>query len=389
VTGRIKDVIIRAGRHVFPYEIEEIVAGVPGVRRGGVAVFAAPAPEAEAARGGGRSDVERVVIVAETRVADAGERDELRDRIAGAAAATIGAAPDDIVLVPSRTVPKTSSGKTRRAECRARYLAGELAARPSPRWQALALGARAALPLARRAARAVGEVAYAAWFWTWYGLLAVPAWTLAVTVPGERARWRAVAAVVRAFFALAAIRVSLDAGAALRARPCVVVLNHASFLDAIALVAVLPPGFSFVAKSELLRRPLLPRALRRLGVLFVERFDARRSVEDAARLEDPLHEDRSLVVFPEGTNRRDPGVHPFHLGAFLAAARAGVPLVPGAIIGTRAILPSDRWFPRRAHVAVTLSPTLRAESASWRAAVDLRDRARAAIVEATGEPLIG
>jgi 1-acyl-sn-glycerol-3-phosphate acyltransferase len=382
VTGRIKDVIIRAGRHVFPYELEEIVAGVPGVRRGGVAVFATPG-------GGARADIEQLVIVAETRVADAGERDELRTRIAGAAAATIGAAPDDVVLVPPRAVPKTSSGKTRRAACRALYLGGRLGAEPSPRRQALALGARAALPLARRAARGMGAVAYAAWFWTCYALLAVPAWTLAATVPGERARWRAVAAVVRAFFAATGIPVSLEAGAALRARPCVVVLNHASFIDAIALLAVLPPGFSFVAKSELLRRPLLPRALRRLGVLFVERFDARRSVEDAARLEDPLHEARSLVAFPEGTNRRGPGVYPFHLGAFLAAARAGVAVVPGTIIGTRAVLRADRWFPRRARIVVALLPPLRAESASWRAAVDLRDRARAAIVEALGEAPVG
>jgi 1-acyl-sn-glycerol-3-phosphate acyltransferase len=387
VTGRIKDVIIRAGRHVFPYELEEVVAAVPGVRRGGVAVFAAPAPAA--APDGGRADSERLVVVAETRLADAAARDDLRARIAGAAAAVVGAAPDDIVLAPPRAVPKTSSGKTRRAACRARYLGGELGAEPSPRRQALALAARAALPLTRRAARGAHAVAYAAWFWTCYALLAVPAWTLAVTVPGERARWRAVAAVIRAFFAATGIPVSLEAGAALRARPCVVVLNHASFIDAIALVAVLPPGFSFVAKSELLRRPLLPRALRRLGVLFVERFDARRSVEDAARLEDPLHEDRSLVAFPEGTDRRGPGVYPFHLGAFLAAARAGVPVVPGTITGTRAVLPSDRWFPRRARIDVALLPPMRAESASWRAAVDLRDRARAAIVEALREAPIG
>ena len=61
VTGRIKDIIIRAGRHIYPQEIEEAVGEIPGVRKGCVAVFGAPDP---------RSETEKVVVLAETRETD-------------------------------------------------------------------------------------------------------------------------------------------------------------------------------------------------------------------------------------------------------------------------------------------------------------------------------
>ena len=58
ITGRIKDIIIRAGRHLYPQEIEEAVAEIPGIRKGGVAVFGVTDRS---------SGTERVVVLAETR----------------------------------------------------------------------------------------------------------------------------------------------------------------------------------------------------------------------------------------------------------------------------------------------------------------------------------
>jgi 1-acyl-sn-glycerol-3-phosphate acyltransferase len=380
VSGRSKDVIIRAGRHIFPYELEETVAAVPGVRRGGVAVFSAPDE---------RTGTERLVVVAETRGRDGGGHAELRDQIDAAAAALLGSTPDEIVLVPPRTVPKTSSGKTRRAACRAQYLRGELGERRSVRLQVAALGARVLVPLARRALARIGSLAFAIRFWACWGLLAVPAWLFAAALPGERLRWRAVSAIARAFFRLAGIPIALQGRDQLPDRPSVLVFNHASYIDAIVLLAVLPPGFSFVGKSELAANPLLGGPLRRLGLVFVERFDPRQSLEDAALLEQRVRQGGSLVLFPEGTNRRTPGLFPFHLGAFLAAAHAGAPIVPGVITGARTVLRADQWFPRRAPITVTLLPALAPESDTWGGAVALRDRARETIAVRAGEPLVG
>jgi 1-acyl-sn-glycerol-3-phosphate acyltransferase len=379
VSGRSKDVIIRAGRHVFPYELEDAVGTMPGMRRGGVAVFSCPDD---------RLGTERVVIVAETRERDPARLAELRARIDERSAALLGTAAEEIVLAPPRTVPKTSSGKTRRAACRQMYLAGELGRRRSLRRQMAALAVRALAPQALRAARRVAEVAYASWFWLWFGLLAVPAWALAVAVPGARRRRRAVSAVARAFFAIAGARLEARGLQRLPDRPCVLVMNHPSYLDGLVAMAVLPPGFDVAAKRELLDNPLLRAALPRLGLTFVERFDARQGVEDAARLAQRLRAGRSLVLFPEGTTHRAAGVHPFHMGAFVAAARTGASVVPTAVTGTRAALRSHQWFPRRAAITVTALPPLQAADASWHAALALRDRAREVVAEAAGEALV-
>ena len=108
---------------------------------------------------------------------------------------------------------------------------------------------------------------------------------------------------------------------------CVVVANHASYLDGLALCAALPPEFSFVAKRELAGQHIAGTFLRRLGTCFVERFDPRRSAADAEVLAAALQRGQSLVFFPEGTLTREPGLLPFRMGAFVLAARA----VPGVV----------------------------------------------------------
>ncbi|MET8560125.1 AMP-binding protein [Streptomyces flaveolus] len=114
VTGRIKDVIIVRGRNHHPQDIERLVVDLcPAVRPGCVAAFAAP-------------DDQGVVIVAELRPGQSLTGDD-RARIASAMATSFGLAPHEIVAVPRGTVPKTTSGKLRRGECRTRYLAGDYA----------------------------------------------------------------------------------------------------------------------------------------------------------------------------------------------------------------------------------------------------------------------
>jgi 1-acyl-sn-glycerol-3-phosphate acyltransferase len=377
ISGRSKDLIIRAGRHVFPYELEDLVGATPGVRRGGVAVFACPDPV---------TGTEKLVVVAETRATGAEERAALRARIESRASEALESVPEDVVLVPPRTVPKTSSGKTRRAACRELYLAGQLGAERSLRRQIVALAAQAVLPLARRGIARLGAVVYAAWFWSWFGAGLLAAWAGANLLPRAAVRpW--VAGVARAFFAVVGIRLRLTGGDRLPAGPGVFTFNHASYLDGIVLMALLPAG-RFVVKGELGANVALRRALVRLGVEFVERHDAKRGVEDTARLETVVRDGGSLVVFPEGTNRRIPGLFPFRLGAFQIAARTGAPIVPGGILGTRTVLRADQWFPRRAPVEVVFGPALAAESETWEATLALRDRARAEIAKLAGEHLV-
>lgn len=113
ICGRIKDVIIIGGRNIHPQDIERVVGSLDDVRAGNVVAFG---DEEVAAR-------QHIVIAAETR----SERvEELTAAISRAVADEIGVPPNDVVLLPPGTVPKTSSGKLQRSACRELYRSGQL-----------------------------------------------------------------------------------------------------------------------------------------------------------------------------------------------------------------------------------------------------------------------
>lgn len=152
------------------------------------------------------------------------------------------------------------------------------------------------------------------------------------------------------------------------------------------LTAALPPRFAYVVKSEL-ERSLVPRVLLRgLGAVFVERFEPGRGTAEAGKALAAVQAGDALVIFPEGTFVRAPGLLPFRLGGFAVAAEAGIPVVPVAIAGTRSLLRAGSWLPRRGPVAVTVLPPVRPDGEGWGAAVALRDGVRTALLAATGEP---
>jgi 1-acyl-sn-glycerol-3-phosphate acyltransferase len=167
---------------------------------------------------------------------------------------------------------------------------------------------------------------------------------------------------------------------------CVIVANHASYLDGVILVATLPIEFSFVAKAELASQFLAGRFLPRIGAVFVERFDKQRGVDDARRSVQTVLGGRPLAYFPEGTFTRIPGLLPFHMGAFVAAAESGVPVVPVTIRGTRSMLRADSRFPHRGVARIIVAAPILPAGSDWSAAVKLREAARAAILQHLGEP---
>jgi 1-acyl-sn-glycerol-3-phosphate acyltransferase len=169
-------------------------------------------------------------------------------------------------------------------------------------------------------------------------------------------------------------------------RGAVLVVNHASYFDAVALMAAVPGEPRFVAKRELASQRVAGPLLRRLDALFVERFDLPAGVADTEAVLEATRAGARIVSFPEGTFQRMPGLLPFKLGSFLVASRAGVPVVPVALRGTRSILRADQWFPRRGVVEVRIGKPIEPLGRDWSAAVYLRDRARAEILWLCGEP---
>lgn len=376
ITGRSKDIIIKAGRNMYPYELEEAVGALPGIRRGCVAVFGSNDPV---------SGAERLIVLAETREDAPERREELRSLINGLAQDILGAPPDDIVLAPPHTVLKTSSGKIRRAASRQFYEEG---ARAAPVWlQVLRLAGRGAATQMRNLLPALQEIVYAGYIWSVFALIAPAAWLAACLMPLPVGSWRVSRIAARIFLRLAGIRLCIEGeGHIPEHATCIVTANHSSYLDGLVLVAALPGCYGFVAKRELENNIISRCYLRSLGCIFVERFDFHQGVEDTDRMAECVAKGQSLIFFPEGTFCRRPGLLPFKMGAFLAAARTAAPVVPVSIRGTRSILHPDHWFPRKGMLTVTIGQPLREETTEWDAAIRLKDAARAEILRHCGEP---
>jgi 1-acyl-sn-glycerol-3-phosphate acyltransferase len=160
-------------------------------------------------------------------------------------------------------------------------------------------------------------------------------------------------------------------------QPCILVANHSSYLDNPLLVLALPRRFSFVAKAELRSNPAIHLFLRRIETEFVERSRARRSARDLQTLSARVRQGRTLLFFPEGTLRREPGLLPFRIGAFITAAAQDVPVVPVTIDGSRALLTDRDWRPRRGEVTVTVGQPLHPRDYNGGGALDRRQTAQA------------
>lgn len=379
VTGRRKDMIKKAGRNLYPQEVEELVGDITGIRKGCVAAFGVADPAI---------GTERLVVVAETRQTAPEERERLRADVRDRVVAALGVPADTVLIARPGSVLKTSSGKIRRAATRQAYLRGDIERGRRPariQWARLALvsGARRIGSLAAGGGRLLFDLYVAAIL-----AVALPVlWVLVKALPAGRPVDRLVRVWCRIILALAGCRLHVEGLEHLPARPGVVfAANHSSYLDAVALFAAIPADFRFVAKRELAAEPLIGAVIRKAGHLTVERFDLSRSVADAERVSAALGQGLSLFFFPEGTFLGRPGLLPFRLGAFKAAVDAGRPVIPVTIRGTREILPADTWLPRPGRIDVVIGAPVTPAAADWREMVRLRDLTRAEIASQAGKP---
>ncbi len=229
---------------------------------------------------------------------------------------------------------------------------------------------------------------WGAWMW----LLVLPMLLLAAVpvllLPRLSQRRAGARLVCRTYFLFCGLPVRVLGMQRLPQGPCIIVANHASYVDGPLLCACLPPRFGFVVKKEASRLPVAGLVMRRLGHHFVERRNRHEGAADARRILRAVEQGQAVAFFPEGTISPVSGVQRFHNGAFAAAARAGVPVAPVAIRGTRRVLRAKTLLPRWGRIAVeALAPIVAATGAGDTAAT-LRDAARSQIATALGEPLL-
>lgn len=389
ITGRAKDIIIKAGRNLYPHEIEQIVSHVHGVRPGCVVAFGAADD---------RSGTERFIVVAELRnVADA---KRISADISAAVQDTMGLPPDVIELVPPQSIPKTSSGKLRRTEAKRRYLEGSLGRKMRPPWMQVArLAMRGALPRAwialRGVLKTVAEFAYGVYAMTAVVAIVTPAWLLVLLTSDRQRAAQILHTGSRILLKAALVRVNVERSDILatleQSGPWIFAPNHSSYLDLIVAMAVLPPTVRFIAKGDAVEMPVFGTMIRRSGQYLFDRNSPEDRVQQARELDAALARGESLVVYPEGTFTAITGIRPFQLGAFKAAVDAQRPICPVSIRGARRILRDKTFLPKFGRVTVIFGPLIYPKAGTqndWQEIVRLRDETRAIIARNVAEPML-
>ena len=390
VTGRVKDIIIKGGRNLYPHEVEELAARAAGIRKGCIVAFGLK---------DSGSGTEKLVIVAESRETDASRRSLIAAAVTQEVSQGLGLPPDRVELIPPGSIPKTSSGKLRREETRDLYLAGTLSAKKTPAWLQIArLGTSGTLKNISQAAmegvRRSLEVLYGLYFAVLFIVWTIPAWIGVLFFRDHRAAGRYLSAAVKLLFFFSGPRVRV-VGKEFMAAPGakIYVSNHASYFDVLPLISGLGVSYRFVAKEEVHKMPFIGTFLRKMGHLSFVRSDANARRDAAQQIESSVRAGDSVFVFPEGTFVPQEGVRPFQLGAFHAAVVTGVQIVPVSLAGTRRFLRDGTYLPRPGSVTITLSPplspkTAEPDSSDWHEVVRLRDAAREQIARHSGEPLL-
>ena len=389
ITGRAKDVIIKAGRNLYPHEIEDVAGRVAGVRAGCVVAFGTP---------DARSGTERLVVTAEVR--NMAEANRIASDITRAVNAAMGLLPDQIEILPPHSIPKTSSGKLRRSETRRLLLDRRLGKKLPPAWMQLGkLAARNALPrtlsLAKRGAKSTIDFVYGVYALSVFALLLNPLW-LVVSLASDRQRAaRFLRTGTRLMLFAAGVPVRVVQGELLAALaksgPWIFAPNHSSYLDILVTLAFLPAGVRFVVKGDVEKMPFFGTIARRSGQFTFDRSDPQARIRQAKQVNAALEHGESVVIYPEGTFTAFAGIRPFQLGTFKAAVDTQRPICPVAMRGARQIWRDHSYLPRPGRVTVTLGPLIMPDQAAgddWHEVVRLRDQTRDIIARNSGEPLL-
>ena len=387
LTGRIKDIFIRAGRNIYPHELEEAVGNITGIRAGRVAAFGSEDKH---------SKTERLIVLAETRSTDDSELEMLRNKINTLAIDLIGSPPDEVVLAPPGTVLKTSSGKIRRAASRELFEKGGIGKnQPGLVWQITRIIVASILPQLRRMWRYSKSVIYAAYYWFIYLILAVIGWSASMLLPSFAMRWSVLRNCAKLLAKATNTKITINGLENIPAdgQPYVMVSNHTSYLDVYALLATLPGYVRFIAKKEFVTKWFYRIPLKNIRTEFVDRYETGKSIENTQHLAKRLRAGNALMFFVEGTFTRIPGLRPFLLGAFSIAAETNTPVIPVAIRGTRSILRSGSWFPHQGSINIDIGEVIDTKKIAdesgkdtWHVTIELRDRSREYILRHCGEP---
>ena len=185
----------------------------------------------------------------------------------------------------------------------------------------------------------------------------------------------------------AGVHISVDNRSNLEShQPYVFMANHASTIDIWALFLAIPRRVRMIAKKQLARIPLFGWVMWAGRFIFIDRQNAaaaRRSIDDAGRR---IRGGDSVLIFPEGTRTRDGQLGAFKKGGFHLAMEAGVPIVPIALRGTRALMPRGSLRVKSGEVSVIIGKPIPTSGLTVEDRPALIQRVRDAIAAMAAEP---
>jgi 1-acyl-sn-glycerol-3-phosphate acyltransferase len=147
-------------------------------------------------------------------------------------------------------------------------------------------------------------------------------------------------------------------------RPYIFAANHQSQFDIFALLAAVPVPFSWLAKEELFRIPLLGPAMKGAGYIPINRTDRRAAFASIDQAAARVRDGTSIVIFPEGTRSLDGKLQAFKKGGFFLAIKSRQPVVPVSISGSFRVLAKRSFLVHRGPIRVHFSPPVPTDTCS-------------------------
>jgi 1-acyl-sn-glycerol-3-phosphate acyltransferase len=144
-------------------------------------------------------------------------------------------------------------------------------------------------------------------------------------------------------------------------KPAIYVANHASHLDILAISRIMPIGLFYIGKKELASYPIMGQYMRLIGHIFVDRKNRERAMESMRMAAEKIKNGKSVITFPEGTRSKTDEMNVFKRGSFVIASEGKIDIVPIAIRGSRALLPSGSFSLRPGIIEVIIGERISAE----------------------------
>jgi len=165
----------------------------------------------------------------------------------------------------------------------------------------------------------------------------------------------------------------------LRGRPQVFAANHQAIYDILILGGWIPVQFRWVARKEWFRTPFMGWHLARSGTVSIDRENPRAAARSLIAAADIIRAGTNIAFFPEGTRHPDALLQSFKPGGFLLAQRAGVPIVPVSIVGTKEIIRKNSWRVHKGTIKLIIGKPIETSAYGKRERDKLMADVRAAI----------